>query len=157
MAKCALSLCWLCPHAYLSTNPYSYSRPLPRPNKALWRKNGLIPKSESLDKTPRWFSEGSEGNIWKLKMEDRHKNRIQDNLSFLVKVWRILKLSKKWSNRAFIEQDTDYDRLRPELLKHKLFPATHLARIEERPNKKLELYLQVPFDPTFNKTNKDIY
>jgi len=57
-------------------------------------------------------------------MEDRHKNRIQDNLSFLVK-------------------DTDYDRLRPELLKHKLFPATHLARIEERPNKKLELYLQV--------------
>ena len=81
--------------ACLSTNPYSYSRPLPRPNKARWRKNGLIPKSESLDKTPRWFSEGSEGNIWKLKMEDRHKNRIQDNLSFLVKVWQIWKLSKK--------------------------------------------------------------
>jgi len=57
-------------------------------------------------------------------MEDRHKNRIQDNLSFLVK-------------------DTDYERLRPQLLKHKLFPAAHLARIEERPNRKLELYLQV--------------
>ena len=40
-------------------------------------------------------------------------------------------------------QDTDYDRLRPELVKHKLFPAAHLARIEERPNRKLELYLQV--------------
>lgn len=57
-------------------------------------------------------------------MEDRHKNRIQDNLSFLVK-------------------DTDYERLRPQLLRHKLFPPSHLARIEERPNKKLELYLQV--------------
>ena len=73
-------------------------------------------------------------------MEDRHKNRIQDNLSFLVKVCRI----KKSLKTDRIEQDTDYDRLRPELLKHKLFPATHLARIEERPNKKLELYLQVP-------------
>ena len=40
-------------------------------------------------------------------------------------------------------QDTDYDRLRPELVKHKLFPSAHLARIEERPNRKLELYLQV--------------
>jgi len=43
----------------------------------------------------------------------------------------------------FYVQDTDYDRLRPELVKHKLFPAAHLARIEERPNRKLELYLQV--------------
>lgn len=43
----------------------------------------------------------------------------------------------------FYVQDTDYDRLRPELVKHKLFPSAHLARIEERPNRKLELYLQV--------------
>ena len=40
-------------------------------------------------------------------------------------------------------------------MKHKLFPATHLARIEERPNKKLELYLQVCFDSTLNRTNAD--
>ena len=32
---------------------------------------------------------GASGNP-KLKMEDRHKNRIQDNLSFLVKVCEIM-------------------------------------------------------------------
>lgn len=57
-------------------------------------------------------------------MEERHRYRIQDNLSFLVK-------------------DTDYQRLRPFLLQHKLFPSTHLQRLEEKPNRKLELYLQV--------------
>ena len=68
--------------------------------------------------------------------------------------WEIKRYEKSIQKNP-IEQDTDYDRLRPELLKHKLFPATHLARIEERPNKKLELYLQVPCDSTFNRANAD--
>ena len=93
---------------------------------------------------------GASGNP-KLKMEDRHKNRIQDNLSFLVKVCEIM-ISKKSSTSW--PQDTDYDRLRPELVKHKLFPAPHLARIEERPNKKLELYLQASFYSKFNRQNQ---
>lgn len=57
-------------------------------------------------------------------MEKRHIRKIEDNISFLVK-------------------DVDYERLRPELLKQKLFPARHLERMEERSNKELELFLAV--------------
>lgn len=57
-------------------------------------------------------------------MEERHKRKIESNISFLVK-------------------DVDYERLRPELLKQKLFPARHLELMEEKPNKKLELFLSV--------------
>ena len=57
-------------------------------------------------------------------MDERHIRKIKDNMSFLVK-------------------DVDYERLRPELLKQKLFPVRHLELLEERSNKKLELFLQV--------------
>ena len=57
-------------------------------------------------------------------MEERHKRKIESNISFLVK-------------------DVDYERLRPELLKQKLFPARHIELMEEKPNKKLELFLSV--------------
>jgi len=57
-------------------------------------------------------------------MEKRHIRKIEDNISFLVK-------------------DVDYERLKPELLKHKLFPVRHLESIEERSNTKLELFLAV--------------
>ena len=144
LAKCLLSLCWLCPAAYLQTHT-PISGLCFVPTKPIVGKMDWSSKVKVLTK---WF-EGSEQNSWKLKMEDRHKNRIQDNLSFLVKVWD-LKLEIKQIIRTSIDQDTDYDRLRPELLKHKLFPATHLARMEERPNKKLELYLQVSFHSKFD-------
>jgi len=57
-------------------------------------------------------------------MDKRHIRRIEENISFLVK-------------------DVDYERLRPELLKQKLFPLRHLEMIEERSNRKLEMFLAV--------------
>ena len=57
-------------------------------------------------------------------MEDQHKKKIQSNLGFLVK-------------------DVDYERLRIEVLKQKLFPLRQLELFEERSNPKLELFLGV--------------
>jgi len=57
-------------------------------------------------------------------MDKRHIQKIEGNIAFLVK-------------------NVDYERLRPELLKQKLFPPRHLENIEEKSNTKLEMFLQV--------------
>ena len=59
-------------------------------------------------------------------MEDHHKEAIKSNLAFLCR-------------------DVDYQKLRPEMIKHRLFPERQLQLIEDRDkaNLKLEVFLQV--------------
>ena len=59
-------------------------------------------------------------------MELHHREAIKNNLGFLCR-------------------DVDYSRLRPEMLKHRLFPERQLLMLEENnpANLKLELFLQV--------------
>ena len=59
-------------------------------------------------------------------MELHHREAIKNNLGFLCR-------------------DVDYSRLRPEMLKHRLFPERQLLMLEENnpTNLKLELFLQV--------------
>ena len=61
-------------------------------------------------------------------MEDHHKEAIRSNLALLCR-------------------DVDYARLRPEMLKHRLFPERQLRLLEERAGAgqgvKLEVFLQV--------------
>ena len=57
-------------------------------------------------------------------MEERHKEVIRSNLSFLC-------------------QDVDYTRFRPQLIKHRLFPERQLRLMEEKVgNIKLEVFMQ---------------
>ena len=57
-------------------------------------------------------------------MEERHKEVIKSNLSFLC-------------------QDVDYTRFRPQLIKHRLFPERQLRLMEEKVgNIKLEVFMQ---------------
>jgi len=59
------------------------------------------------------------------KMEEEHKEAIKSNLKFLC-------------------SDVDYSRLRPEMIKHRLFPERHLQLMEEKVgNIKLEVFMQV--------------
>ena len=58
-------------------------------------------------------------------MEEEHKEAIKSNLKFLC-------------------SDVDYSRLRPEMIKHRLFPERHLQLMEEKVgNIKLEVFMQV--------------
>ena len=59
------------------------------------------------------------------KMEEQHKQAIKSNLTFLCR-------------------DVDYSKLRPEIIKHRLFPERQLQMMEENVgNIKLELFMQV--------------
>ena len=57
-------------------------------------------------------------------MEDKHKEKINNNLAFLCK-------------------NLDYDRLRPQIVEQRLLPERHLQQLERSGNVKLDLLLQV--------------